>query len=301
MSSRLDSRSLALFQAVADALSFRQAAEALHLSQPPLSRAIRELEERLGARLFDRGTQGVSLTDAGRKLLPYARSVGRLLREAEASLSHEGVPQSLRFGVTSAAEPAWFSGLAERIQARHPGTTVSSVVDTSPRLVRQVRAGRLAAAFIALPTEASDLDVTELDRLPMMVAMPSSHRLAKRRIIRLADLAAETIFWFERARQPAFYDHCQRVFVKHGFAPRKLKEPTDHHVLLADVAGGRGIALLPSSFAGLRRAGVSYRALLEGDELSVAIGLASPKNREFLRDLLVACVRTGTLSGTKAG
>jgi DNA-binding transcriptional LysR family regulator len=119
MSSRLESRSLALFLAVADTLSFRQAAETLHLSQPPLSRAIRELEERLGARLFDRGTQGVSLTDAGRKLLPYARSVGRLLREAEASLAHEGMPQSMRLGLTSAVEPAWFGGLAERIQARH--------------------------------------------------------------------------------------------------------------------------------------------------------------------------------------
>jgi DNA-binding transcriptional LysR family regulator len=130
MSPRLDSRSLELFLAVADTLSFRQAAETLHLSQPPLSRAIRELEERLGARLFDRGTQGVSLTDAGRKLLPYARSVGRLLREAEASLAHEGMPQSLRLGLTSAVEPAWFGGLAERIQASHPDTAVSVVVDT---------------------------------------------------------------------------------------------------------------------------------------------------------------------------
>jgi DNA-binding transcriptional LysR family regulator len=300
MSARLESRSLALFLAVADTLSFRQAAETLHLSQPPLSRAIRELEERLGARLFDRSNQGVSLTDAGRKLLPYARSVGRLLREAEASLAPEGMPQSLRLGLTSAVEPTWFGGLAERIQARHPDTAVSVVVDTSPRLVRQVRAGRLAAAFIALPTEASGLDVMELDRVPMMVAMPSSHGLARRRTVRLADLGAEVIFWFERARQPAFYDHCQRVFAHHGFAPRKVKEPTDHHVLLADVAGGRGIALLPKSFAGLRRSGVSYRALVEGEELAVGIGLATPRNKEVLRDFLVAGLGTSTVREIKA-
>jgi DNA-binding transcriptional LysR family regulator len=300
MSARLESRSLALFLAVADTLSFRQAAETLHLSQPPLSRAIRELEERLGARLFDRSTQGVSLTDAGRKLLPYARSVGRLLREAEASLAPAGMPQSLRLGLTSAVEPTWFGGLAERIQARHPDTAVSVVVDTSPRLVRQLRAGRLAAAFIALPTEASGLDVMELDRVPMMVAMPSCHGLARRRTVRLADLAAEVIFWFERARQPAFYDHCQRVFAHHGFAPRKVKEPTDHHVLLADVAGGRGIALLPKSFAGLRRSGVSYRALVEGEELAVGIGLATPRNKEVLRDFLVAGLGTSRVRAIKA-
>ncbi|EGI75808.1 LysR family transcriptional regulator [Hylemonella gracilis] len=287
MSSRLDSRSLALFLAVADTLSFRQAAETLHMSQPPLSRAIRELEERLGVRLFDRGSKGVSLTDAGRKLLPYARSIGRMLREAEASLAHEGLPQSLRIGLTSAVEPAWFGGLAERIQEQHPGTAVSVVVDTSPRLVRQLRVGRLAAAFIALPTETSELDVAELGRMPMMVAIPSSHVLARRRTVRLADLATDVIFWFERARQPAFYDHCQRVFAHHGFAPRKVKEPTDHHVLLADVASGRGIALLPSSFAGLRRAGVSYRTLIEGEDLAVGIGLATPRDKEVMRDLLV--------------
>ncbi len=300
MSSRLDSRSLALFLAVADTLSFRQAAQTLHMSQPPLSRAIRELEERLGVRLFDRSTQGVSLTDAARKLLPYARNVARLLKEAEASLANEGLPQSLRLGLTSAAEPVWFGGLAERIQARHPEAGVSVVVDTSPRLVRQLRAGRLAAAFIALPTEASDLDVVELDRLPMMVAMPSSHRLARRRMVRLADLAAELIFWFERARQPAFYDHCQRVFSRHGFAPRKIKEPADHHVLLADVAGGRGIALLPKSFAGLRRAGVCYRPLVEGEELAVGIGLATLRNRQELREILVSSIGSSQARSIKA-
>src|SRR5690348_12801713 len=114
MTTRLDSRALSLFLAVADAQSFRQAADTLHLSQPPLSRAIRELEERLGVRLFNRHTQGVSLTEAGSKLLPYARAVADLLRDAEATLSTEGLPPALRLGLTSAVEPAWFRGLPQR-------------------------------------------------------------------------------------------------------------------------------------------------------------------------------------------
>ena len=287
MSDRLDSRSLLLFLAVADALSFRQAAETLHLSQPPLSRAIRELEERLGTRLFDRNTRGVALTVAGEKLLPYARSIAKLLREAEAALTIKGLPANLRLGLTSAVEPAWFHGLAQRVQARHPETVVSTFSDTSPRLVRQLRAGKLDAAFIALPTETHELEVSELDRLPMVVALPSGHLLAKRRRIGLADLAREKVFWFERARQPAFYDHCQTVFSRHGFAPSKLREPSDHHVLLADVANGKGVALLPKSFTALRRAGVVYRSLVEGEELSVCIGLASPADRQGVRETLV--------------
>ncbi|WCM88913.1 LysR family transcriptional regulator [Acidovorax sp. NCPPB 3576] len=288
MPSLLDSRSLALFLAVADALSFRQAAEALHLSQPPLSRAIRELEERLGTRLFDRTTKGVGLTDAGQRLLPYARSVGKLLRDAEAAVACRGVPPALRLGLTSAVEPAWFRGLAQRLQAAQPGTTVTTVSDTSPRLVRQLGVGKLDAAFVALPTQAPGLDVLELDRLPMVVAMPSSHPLAQRRQVRLGDLVHAPVFWFERARQPAFYDHCQQVFARHGFAPPKLREPADHHVLLAEVAGGRGMALLPRSFTALRRPGVVYRALAEGEALAVGIGLATREGRQPLREVLVA-------------
>ena len=290
MSTLLDSRSLALFLAVADALSFRQAAETLHLSQPPLSRAIRELEERLGTRLFERSTKGVSLTDAGQRLLPYARSIGKLLREAEAELAAQGLPATLRLGLTSAVEPTWFRWLAERVQAT--GTAVSTLSDTSPRLVRQLRAGKLDAAFVALPTDAHGLDVLELDRLPMVVAMQSSHQLAKRKTVRLSDLAREAVFWFERARQPAFYDHCQKVFSRHGFAPSKLREPTDHHVLLSDVASGRGVALLPKSFTGLRRAGVVYRSLVEGEELAVGIGLATRRDRQGMRDVLTAVAGT---------
>ncbi len=286
MSAKLDSRSLALFLAVADALSFRQAAEALHLSQPPLSRAIRDLESRLGMTLFDRHARGVSLTEAGRRLLPYARGVADLLRQAEAAFQGAAVPATLRLGMTSAAEPSWFRGLADRAQALQPGVRVEVVSDTSPRLVRQLRAGRLDAAFIALPTDVRGLDVLEIDRLPMVVALPSAHPLARRRLLRLADLADEPVFWFERARQPAFYDHCQQVFERHRFAPPKLREPADHHVLLAEVAAGRGMALLASSFTGLRRAGVAYRRLAEGDALALGIGLVTPSGQTALRALL---------------
>ncbi|AVT18659.1 LysR family transcriptional regulator [Paracidovorax avenae] len=286
MSSKLDSRSLALFLAVADALSFRQAAEALHLSQPPLSRAIRDLESRLGMPLFDRHARGVGLTEAGRRLLPYARGVADLLRQAEAAFQGAAVPATLRLGLTSAAEPAWFRGLADRAQALQPGVRVEVFSDTSPRLVRQLRAGRLDAAFIALPTDVRGLDVLDIDRLPMVVALPSAHPLARRRMLRLSDLAQHPVFWFERARQPAFYDHCQQVFERHRFAPPKLREPADHHVLLAEVAAGRGMALLASSFTGLRRAGVAYRRLAEGDALALGIGLVTPSGQTALRALL---------------
>ena len=291
MANRLDSRSLTFFLAVAEALSFRQAAETLHMSQPPLSRAIRELEERLGARLFDRDSRGVALTAAGQRLLPRARRIIRLLEEAEDSVASTGEAPVLRLGLSNAVEPEWFAGLEERIRGERPGLSIVTVSDTSPRLVRMLRARRLDAAFIALPTETAGLSVEVLERLPMIVAMKVSHPLARRRVVHLIELNDERVFWFERARQPAFFDHCRRVFAGHGFAPKVVREPADHHVLLAEVAGGRALALLPRSFVALKRSGVTYRALKEGDELAVGVGLAMASDQLSFRALLVRCAR----------
>ena len=155
MTNRLDSRALTLFVAVAQSLNFRQAAQVLHMSQPPLSRAIRQMEERLGTRLFERDTQGVALTPAGKRLLPRAQKILALLAQAEALVVTDDRGARLRIGFTSAIEPSWFAGLAERIGRARPGAEVTTTSDTSPRLVRAMRTHRLDAAFIALPTEAA--------------------------------------------------------------------------------------------------------------------------------------------------
>jgi DNA-binding transcriptional LysR family regulator len=285
MRARLDSRSLRAFLAVAETLSFRQAAETLHVSQPPLSRTIKELEVRLGAKLFVRDTREVGLTSAGKRLLPKARRIVRLLQEAEDDLLSVSASKELRLGLTTAVEHGKLLESLERISERL-GVTVSTVSDSSPRLVRSLRANRLDAAFIALPTETSGLEVKPLERQPMIVALGSKHALARRRRLSLADLLDERMFWFERARQPAFFDYCQKVFARHRFTPITVKEPLDHHVLLADVAAGRAIALLPRSFTTLQRMGVAYRPLREGEELAVGIGLAARSDRGGLEEIL---------------
>lgn len=273
--STLDTRNLRLFLAVAHSLNFRQAAEQLHMSQPPLSRAIQTMESRLGVRLFERDTRGVALTDAGRDLLPHAQAVLSLLAKAEASLNRHVAPVRLRLGITSSLEPGLFSRFNQALsEAVGTGTPLEVSFDTSPRLVSRLRSHRLDAALIALPTQTHDLRVEPLGLQPMMAVLRSSHPLARRRRLSLAQLAAEPVFWFERARQPAFFDHCHDVFRREGFTPRFLKEPNDHHLLLGAVAAGQGVALLPESFKALRRSGVAYRALDEGGALAVTLGLA---------------------------
>ncbi|MGK5019188.1 LysR family transcriptional regulator [Janthinobacterium sp. LB2P10] len=270
----LDTHALSLFCGVARCLNFRQAAEQLHMTQPPLSRAIRLLEERLGARLFERDTQGVALTQAGRTLLPQALHILDLLEVAQASLRQDSAPVRLRLGLTSSVEAGLFQPLLAALSSQLGTLRLELTAAPSPRLVTAVRKGQLDAALLALPSATFELAVQPLARQPMMLALPASHRLAKKRKLGLADIATEPIFWFERARQPAFFDHCQQVFQRHGFVPTFLREALDHHVLLSEVAAGKGMALLADSFRALRLAGVAYRQLAEGEALAVGIGLA---------------------------
>jgi len=273
MKPRLDSRALTLFVALAQTLNFRRAAQALHLSQPPLSRAIRELEERLGVPLFERNTQAVALTPAGRRLLPKAQRILALLAEAEAALLAEVGTARLRIGLTTAVEASSFDALLAGLVQARAGAALVTVADTSPRLVRAVAAGRLDAAFIALPTQTLGLPVRSVGSQPLVVAMCSTHRLAGRRSLGLTDLAGEPLFRFARVRQPAFFDFLQQEFARAGVVVDPVDEPADHPRLLAEVAAGRALALLPASFKSIRRAGVSYRALAEGPALALGLGL----------------------------
>lgn len=289
MSLRLDSTGLIRFLAVAETLSFRQAAARLHMSQPPLSRAIRELEARLGVALFERDTHRVALTPRGQTLLPLARNILARLTEAEAAMTAQPEVLTLRLGMTTAAEPGWYQSVVDRLTQAIPGLEVRRTAASSPVLVQQLRRGRIDAAFIALPTEAAGLDLTEIERQPMCVALPAGHPLARRRRLSLQDLSGTPLFWFERRRQPAFFDHCRRVFERYGFAAHSmLPEPQDHHVLLAEIAAGRGVALLPCSFKSLSRQGVVYRQLVEGNELAVGIGLAHTASNTSWRSELIA-------------
>jgi DNA-binding transcriptional LysR family regulator len=273
---KLDTNALQMFVAVALSLNFRQAAEQLHISQPPLSRAIKLLEQRLGVQLFERNTQGVALTAAAVKLLPKARQILGLLDDAEQSMAHDLTPQRLRLGLTTSVATGIFSEFTDALAQKLGKTALELSFASSPRLVAGVRANHLDAAIIALPTKTHELVVQALKLQEMMVALPSRHPLARRRSLALVDLNNEAVYWFERARQPAFFDYCHTIFRKHGFTPRFVREPLDHHVLLNDVAVGKGVALLPESLTALRLSGVVYRKLAEGKELALRLGLVMP-------------------------
>lgn len=300
MATWIDLRQLRCFVAVAETLHFGRAAERLHMTQPPLTRQIRQTEEALGVSLFLRSQAGTALTAAGAALLPEARKTlsqaARAVNVVQAAGAAESAPtRSFVLGYTTVVDRGAVPDVAARLQRGFPGLRVVTRGDHSIRLIRALHGGRVDAAFIGLHTQADGLVVEPVWHEPFVAALPSAHPLARRRQLGFADLQGQPIFWFERRLNPGFHDHCADLFARCGFRFQALIEPEDHHILLGSIAEGQGIGLIPRSLQTLRRPGVVFRPL-KGDAsaLVLGIGLAYvPGNRSPV----LAALRAGLSDG----
>lgn len=272
------------FGVIAEERSLRRAAERLHMSEPPLSRQLRALEDRLGCPLFHRHSRGLALTAQGELVLAAVRPLLDMQERVFAELAQLSAPAPVTaLGLTTAVEQGVFSVLEAELRA-HPGSSPRLVRAPSPRLVRELLRGRLDAAIVALPLEMPPLPggftVTPLGHAEALLAVlpgswPLCRGLPEGRAVSLRELSGLPLFWFRREENPAWFDHALAVFRQSGFAPRLLEEAPEHDVLLARIARGEAMGLFPASFAAIRREGVRFAPLEEGALLSLRLGLVA--------------------------
>ncbi|MBC7859545.1 MAG: LysR family transcriptional regulator [Burkholderiaceae bacterium] len=265
-----------MFIALAETLNFREAAARLHMTQPPLSRQIQELEVALGVQLLNRSTHGVALTPEGEALVKDASEL-LLACEKMTQRFHAGLATSrapLVIGLTTVADTEKFAQILPFLQREDPHLEIDFKRQTSVKSVRDIHRNRLDAAIIGMPSSVNDLIVQHLYRDRLCVALPKGHRLASKKMVSLKDLNDEVLFWFKRELNAGFYDYCEELFRKLKFSPQRLPEPSDHHVLLSMIANEGGIGLIPESLQKIRHQGVVFRELKEVDLLFIDIGLA---------------------------
>ena len=220
-------RLIRYFVAVAEEGNFTRAAERLHMAQPPLSAAVRQLEQQLGVALLDRSSRQVRLTAAGeqmlergRELLAQADSVVRDVQAVERSPS--GL---LRCGLSPAARFDLVPDLLERWSTAAPGVMLHTSEGTTGALLRDVRQGRLDLAVVFCPSELSELASMTLRDEPVVVHLRHDHPLASRTQVALHELADETLLVAGGKDSPGYTAAVIAACRAAGFEPLTRPDP----------------------------------------------------------------------------
>lgn len=254
---------LRYFIAVAEHLHFGRAAQSLHISQPPLSRAIRALEGRLGVTLFARTRRRVELTPEGARLLERARQLLDQLERAvsEVQAMASGAQGRLRIGFVSLADFGVLPGLLKAYKASHPGVELALREMLSPEQAAALAAGTLDFGLL-LPPAGEMLEHIVVQRERFVVALPLRHRLAaQRRPVTMRALARERFVMVPREIAPGLYDIVSGLAARAGFALNVAQEAIQMQTVVSLVSSGLGAAIVPACLANLGRKGVAYRPI----------------------------------------
>lgn len=286
---------LSCFIAVAEELHFGRAAERLHMTQPPLSRQIQQLESELGVHLIDRTTRSVTLTPAGVAFLPDAR---RILQLAEgAALNVKRVPAgdlgTVVIGFTAASAHPLLPRLFDAARQQMPDVKLDLREMVTAAQIEALMTGELDLGMARPPLKRPGLVSRPLLHEQLIAALPAAHPLVEvRRQLTLSDLDGQDMVMYSPVQARYFNELLISTFTIAGATPRYVQYVTQVHTMLVLVRSGIGIALVPASTATLHPEGVVFRSIGAFRERPVELDAvwrgdsANPALLRLLRDVL---------------
>jgi len=276
----MDIRSLTCFVAVAEDLHFRRAAERLHITQPALSQRIRVLEDEIGTPLLARDRRHVALTPAGAALLAPARAAvaNANLAKVQALRAVRGEVGRLRLGFTVIAFYGLLPAAVRIYRSRFPDVVVELAEMNSPALERALAAGEIDVGVLHPPVATPELSLRSLPGQRLVLALPRTHPLARRPVIKVRDLAGEPFLIAPRAIGPNIYDRVIALFRSCGVSPNIVQEATPMTTLVGLVAAGVGMGFVTEGLATVARRGVAFcRVSPEAPMVPMAAAWRGPK------------------------
>jgi DNA-binding transcriptional LysR family regulator len=288
---------LSCFIAVAEELHFGRAAERLHMTQPPLSRQIQQLETELGVQLIDRTTRSVTLTPAGVAFLPDARRIVALAESA--ALTVRRVPAgdlgTVVVGFTAASAHAVLPRLLEQTRNTLPDVKLELREMVSSVQIEALMSGEIDLGMARPPLKRPGIVSRPLLHEQLVAALPAGHPLADQvRELTLNDLDGQDFVMYSPVQARYFNELLISTFTIAGATPRFVQFVTQVHTMLVLVRSGIGIALVPASAATLHPEGVVFRTIGAFRERPVELDAAwrgdstNPALLRLLRDVLPA-------------
>ncbi|QEI04702.1 LysR family transcriptional regulator [Pigmentiphaga aceris] len=300
----MDLRHLRYFVAVAEESHFGRAAKRLHVSQPPVSLAIREMETELGLLLFERTSRRTALTPVGQELLRDARAVLARLdaMEEHARRAATGQIGSLALGFISLANYSFLPSTYQRFHEAFPGIKISLSESTSDVILAELEKETLDIGYVFAPVASPTLSYRPLLRERLIVALPECHPLATRDRVPMKSLADENFLIFPRQFSPLVFDTIVGFCAQHGFSPRIAQEARQMQTIVSLVSGGSGVALVPDCLRHLKREGVVYRQMA-GSAPNIETGIAWRKldDSRIVRAFLEHLPRAGKAETGRQG
>ena len=275
----MELRQIRSFLSIAETLHFGRTAELIHISQPALSLQIRALEEEVGVRLFERNRRKTTLTAAGFAFRDHAAVALSQLEQAirRAKLAANGKLGLLRIGFISTAGSEIVPDIVRQFRELNPEVEFSLRNILTAEQVQMLETGSLDIGFLRLPIGGhSALDVVTVHREPFVLIVPSSHKLAKRKAVRLRELADQDFVMYERTYAPGFHDLIFGILRDARIVPNVTQTAGEIPTLISLVDSGMGITILPASAARYSVASVVACEILDRMPMS-EIGVAVSK------------------------
>ena len=263
-------RQLERFIAVATELNFRRAAARLHMSQPPLSDSIRQLEEEIGAPLLFRTRRRVELTRAGAVLLERAQLLLSQLNETMniTRAVAAGMSGQIVVGFFPTATYELLPRLLRRYHEKFPDIAVQLVELTTPEQPAALVQKRIDVGLFLAPTmERPGLRQETILREPLFAALPEGHQLARRKTFALRELCNEPFIFIPPRSGTGYHARVSHACIEAGFAPNVVEEVEHLHTMVSLVGAGKGIALVSRSISRFQPPNVVYRPVQDPADL----------------------------------
>lgn len=245
----MDVRQLTYFAEVAKQQSFTKAAHTLHVTQPTISKMVRQLEIELSTTLFDRSNKRVVLTDAGEIVLERAIQIIQMVEEVHTALEDmEHLKKGhLKLGMPPLIGILFFAQMMKGFQQQYPQITFQLDEIGANVVKERVLAGELDAGFVMLPAHDEDYDVIPFVTADVVVVLHREHRLAQKKILSMKDLADESLLLF--SEDFTLHDRILQECEAYGFQPHIAFESSHWEFISQMIEHNLGIALFPEPFA----------------------------------------------------